>query len=43
MDIMFNGKLGARQYRVLLFIIDGQLWMYRPYVGYFDLGDAVYD
>jgi hypothetical protein len=33
--ILFNGKVGARQHRLLIFIIDGQMLAYRPYVGYY--------
>jgi len=37
MIIIFNGRVGARQYRLLVFIIDGRLYQYRPYVGYYDM------
>ncbi len=40
MIILYNGKVGMRQYMKLTFIIDGQLWSYRPYVGYFYYGDV---
>lgn len=36
MTILFNGKIGHRQYRLLIFRIDGQVYGYRPYVGYID-------
>ena len=34
MDILFNGTAGARKYRLLVFRIDGDLYMFRPYVGW---------
>lgn len=44
MTILFNGKIGARQYRILIFVIDGQLIGYRPYIGYYEfVGDVDYD
>ena len=44
MTILFNGKIGARQYRLLVFEIDGQLVAYRPYVGYYDfIGELDHD
>jgi len=37
MTILYNGLIGVRQYRILVFLIDGEFWMLRPYVGYFRL------
>ena len=37
MLILFNGLMGYRRYRVLVFLIDGDFWLFRPYVGYFRL------
>lgn len=36
MQILFNGLVPPRNYRFLLFMIDGMLVGYRPYVGYYD-------
>ena len=35
MFILFNGKVGARQHRILVVIVDGELHMFRPYVGWY--------
>ena len=35
MMILYNGKIGARQYRLLIAVIDGTLVAYRPYVGWY--------
>lgn len=37
MTILYNGVLGARKYRVLIFIVDNEFWLFRPYVGYVKL------
>lgn len=37
MTILFNGKAGPRQYRLLIVLVDGMLLMYRPYVGWYQL------
>ncbi|MHA2390311.1 MAG: hypothetical protein ACXACW_16435 [Candidatus Hodarchaeales archaeon] len=33
MLILFNGKVGPRGYRILVFLMDGELYIFRPYVG----------
>jgi hypothetical protein len=43
LHILFNGRVGVRQHRFLLFLIDGVLVGYRPYVGYYDyVGEIQY-
>lgn len=37
MLILFNGKVGLKQYRILIFLVNGELYLYRPYVGYWKL------
>lgn len=38
MIILYNGKIGARQYRLLVVMVNGELWVYRPYVGAWKYG-----
>ncbi len=35
MLILFNGRVGVRGYRLLVFLVDGELYMLRPYVGWY--------
>ncbi|MHA2343502.1 MAG: hypothetical protein ACXADW_16670 [Candidatus Hodarchaeales archaeon] len=35
MLILFNGRAGIRQYRLLVFLVNGELYMLRPYVGWY--------
>ena len=34
--ILFNGLVPPRNYRMLLFMVDGLVYGFRPYVGYYD-------
>lgn len=34
MMILFNRRVGRDKHWEMMFIVDGQLWKFRPYVGY---------
>jgi hypothetical protein len=33
--ILFNGRVGIRQHRLLIVLVNGELHMLRPYVGWY--------
>ena len=35
MMILFNGRVGSRKYRILIVLVDGELHILRPYVGWY--------